>query len=154
MAPPVQRIRNIAVGLVVREEHALVEIYPATDRHGTFARAIGGGIDFLETAVQAVRREFEEELGVALVTAELLAITENIFEVDGRSGHEVVHVFVVTSPQLDDLDLADEIPLLDNHTIARWMPLEALRAGEPPFYPAGMAELASAQAAASRPRQA
>ena len=66
MTPPVERIRNIAVGLVVRDGHALVEIYPATERHGKFARAIGGGIEFGETAVDAVRREFEEELGIVL----------------------------------------------------------------------------------------
>ena len=41
---------NIAVGLVVRDGHALVEIYPATDAHGAFARAHGGGIEFGETA--------------------------------------------------------------------------------------------------------
>jgi ADP-ribose pyrophosphatase YjhB (NUDIX family) len=142
VAPPVERIRNIAVGLVVREGRALVEIYPATERHGRFARAVGGGIEFGETAAGAVRREFEEELGVALTSAEPLAVTENIFRIGGRSGHEVVHVFAVASPQLDDLAIDGELAVLDNHTTVRWVELAALRADDPPLYPVGMIELA------------
>jgi 8-oxo-dGTP pyrophosphatase MutT (NUDIX family) len=142
VAPP-DRIRNIAVGLVVREGRALVEIYAATDRHPVFARAIGGGIEFGESADAAVRREFEEELGVRLTRAEPLAVTENIFTLAGRLGHEIVHVFVVDSPQLDDIAIDGERAVLDNHTAVRWVDLDALRAGEPPFYPAGMAELAA-----------
>jgi len=130
----------------VRDGRALVEIYPATDRHGMFARAIGGGIEFGESAVDAVQREFEEELGVVLSRAEPLAITENLFTVGGRPGHEIVHVFAVASPQLDDLAIDGELAVLDNHTTVRWVPLDALRAGSPPFYPAGMADLAAALA--------
>ena len=148
MTPPVERIRNIAVGIIVRDGRALVEIYPATDRHGTFARAIGGGIEFGESAVQAVQREFEEELGVTLSRAEPLAITENIFTIGGRPGHEIVHVFAVASPQLDDLAIDGELAVLDNHTRVRWVALDSLRANDPPFYPDGVVDLAMALDAA------
>ena len=127
----------------MRDARALVEIYPATDGHGEFARAIGGGIEFGESAGEAVRREFEEELGVTLTNAEPLAVTENIFTVGGRPGHEIVHVFAVAGPQLDDLTIDGEIAVLDNHTTVRWVELDALRAGDPPFYPVGMAEIAA-----------
>ncbi len=143
MAPPVERIRNIAVGIVVRDGHALVELYATNGRHAEFARAIGGGVEFGETALDAVHREFMEELGVTLTDAELLAVTENIFEIDGRPGHEVVHVFAVSSPQLDSLALDDVLPVLDNHTTVRWLSLDSLRAEDPPFYPSGMSELAT-----------
>lgn len=142
--PAPERIRSIAVGLVVRDGHALVEIYPERSHHGLFARALGGGIDFGETALDAVRREFAEELGVSVSAAVPLAITENIFERDGRRGHEIVHVFRVASTELDRLPLDAEVPLLDNDTVARWIPLELLRAGDPPFYPAGIVDLATA----------
>jgi 8-oxo-dGTP pyrophosphatase MutT (NUDIX family) len=140
---PLDRIRNIAVGLVVRGGRALVEIYPATDRHPVFARAIGGGIEFGESADAAVRREFEEELGITLTDAVPLAVTENIFTIAGRPGHEIVHVYAVESPQLDDIAIDGERPVLDNHTAVRWVDLDALQADDPPFYPAGMAQLAA-----------
>lgn len=141
MTPPSERIRNIAVGLVARDGHALVEIYPATARHGVFARALGGGIEFGETAADAVVREFAEELGVTLSRAEPLAITENIFEQGGLHGHEIVHVFAVASPDLDALPLDVELRVLDNHTTVRWVALGELRASRPPWYPVGMIDL-------------
>lgn len=147
MAPPSDRIRNIAVGLVIRDGHALVEIYPATERHGVFARALGGGIEFGETAVEAVVREFSEELDVTLSASTPLAITENIFEQGGLHGHEIVHVFAVESPQLDALPLDIELRVLDNHTTVRWIALDDLRDGAPPWYPVGMVELATSMAA-------
>ena len=139
---PSDRIRNIAVGLVVRDGHALVEIYPATDRHAEFARALGGGIEFGETAAVAVRREFLEELGIVLADAELLAVTENIFETRWARGHEVVHVFAVTSAEFDRLPLDAELSVIDNHTTARWVALDALRESRPPFHPVGMIDIA------------
>ena len=150
MTPPDERIRNIAVGIVVRDGRALVEIYPANEVHDTFARAIGGGIEFGEPAGSAVRREFEEELGVTLTTAEPLAVLESIFTIGGRPGHEIVHVFAVESPQLDDLALDGELAVLDSHTTVRWIDLDAFRRGDLPFYPVGMAGFAEARDAASR----
>ena len=150
MTPPDERIRNIAVGIVVRDGRALVEIYPANDVHNTFARAIGGGIEFGEASDTAVRREFEEELGVALTKAEPLAVIESIFTIGGRPGHEIVHVFAVESPQFDDLARGDGIAVLDSHTTVRWIELDAFRRGDLPFYPVGMADFAEAQDAASQ----
>ncbi|WP_241245857.1 NUDIX domain-containing protein [Microbacterium sp. 4R-513] len=150
MPPNPRRIRNIAVGLVVRDGRMLVEIYPATARHGVFARVPGGGIEFGETARQAVQREFVEELGIELSDAESLAITENIFESGGARGHEIVHSFAVVSPEFESLADDAELRVLDNHTTVRWVPLERLRADEPPLYPIGMLALAERLAEASR----
>ncbi|WP_415096102.1 NUDIX domain-containing protein [Micropruina sp.] len=62
------RIRNIAVGLVVRDGRVLAEEHAVVPGHHRFARAIGGGIEFGERAEQALRREFREELGVELTS--------------------------------------------------------------------------------------
>lgn len=152
MTPPPDRIRNIAVGLVVRDGHVLVEIYPATARHGVFARVPGGGIEFGETALQAVHREFAEELAAELAVADPIAITENIFTSGAVSGHEVVHVFAIESPELDALPIDGELRVLDNHTTVRWVALSALRSDDPPLYPVGMISYAEALDAAARPQ--
>ncbi len=135
---PVRRIRAIAVGLVVRDGHVLLEEYAATPRHDVFLRAPGGGIELGEAATVAVRREFAEELDADVVEARLLAVTENIFERSGAVGHEIVHVFTVSAPSLTVLPLAERIAVRDSDTTVGWYDIDALRAGSVPVYPAGV----------------
>jgi len=70
-------IRNISVGLPIRDGRVLVldGVDSVTGR--VFHRAIGGGIEFGETAEAALRREFVEELGVSLGAVTLLGVAEN-----------------------------------------------------------------------------
>ena len=106
-----------------------------------FFRAIGGGIEFGESAETALRREFQEELGCQLQRVELLGVLENIFEYEGRSGHEVVHVFAVQSAALSSVPLDAELRVLDEGSLVRWVPVENLRGGQRPLFPAGSLEL-------------
>lgn len=138
-----RRIRNIAVGLVVKDGHVFAEEYPLIEGHHRFVRAIGGGIEFGERAADAVAREFREEHGVEVTDARLLAVTENLFEIVGVPGHEVVHVFEVTCPELEALPSSARLRALDTDAWASWYPLTDLLAEDPPFYPAGTAELAA-----------
>nr|WP_277351979.1 NUDIX domain-containing protein [Rhodococcus sp. HNM0563] len=103
-----------------------------------FHRAIGGGIEFGETAEAALRREFTEELGVTLGAVELLAVVENIFEYEGKPGHEIAHVFAVESAEIDAIPLDARLRVLDEGSPIRWVPIS-----EPhrPFYPTGVAEI-------------
>lgn len=136
------RIRAIAVGLVVRDGHVLLESYPATDRHGEFLRAPGGGIEFGETAARAVVREFAEELAAEFDDAVLLAVTENIFDSDSGRGHEIVHVLRGSSPQLWALPAGERLPVRDSHTTVGWYQITALSAADaPPVYPVGILDL-------------
>lgn len=137
-----ERIRNIAVGLIVRDGYVLAEEYPAAEAHGAFLRAIGGGIEFGERAAEALRREFQEELAVEVQDAELLAVTENLFTLDGRRGHEVVHVFAMRSEELERMPLGERRKNIDSRSTAGWWPLDDLGVGKLPFYPDGILELA------------
>ena len=130
-------IRNIAVGLLVRNGHVLVEEGFDHVRNLNFYRAIGGGIEFGETAEAALRREFREELGCELESATLLGVIENLFEFEGAAGHEVAHIFSVTSSVLSAMALDDETMVLDTGSSVRWVPIGALTPGRPPLFPEG-----------------
>lgn len=137
------RVRAIAVGLLVQDGKVLLEAYPANERHGEFLRAPGGGIEFGETAGAAIAREYAEELDADLEDAELLAVTENIFDSPTGRGHEIVHVFRVSSMGLASLGVDERLPVRDSHTTAGWYDISALRAGQSrrPVYPVGVLDL-------------
>jgi 8-oxo-dGTP pyrophosphatase MutT (NUDIX family) len=133
-------IRNISVGLPVKEGHVLVLSGRDVSKGQDFYRAIGGGIEFGERADEALRREFLEELGVVLDGSRVLTVTENIFTYEGSPGHEVAHIFAVECAALDALPLDAELHILDEGSPVRWVPIEDLRDGVRPLFPAGAPE--------------
>jgi GrpB-like predicted nucleotidyltransferase (UPF0157 family) len=135
-------IRNLAVGLPVKDGHVLAQLCRDRTKGQDFYRAIGGGIDLGETAEVALRREFGEELGWDLGEVRLLDVVENVFTFDGRPGHEIVHVFAVTADDVTAADVGRDLTILDLGTPARWVPLADLRPDMPPLYPEGAQTLA------------
>lgn len=107
-------------------------------RGEVFYRAIGGGIEFGETAETALRREFVEELAVSLGDVHLLGVLENIFEYEGQPGHEVVHVFAVESEDIDEIPLDAELQVLDEGSAVKWRRIASI---DRPFYPSGILAL-------------
>lgn len=126
-------IRNIAVGLPTRDGHILVLDGEDPVKGEVFHRAIGGGIEFGETAEAALRREFMEELGVSLGTVRLLGVIENIFEYEGNPGHEISHVFAVDSEEIDAIPLDAQLKVLDEGSPIGWVPID----DGWPLYPEG-----------------
>ncbi|WP_285028616.1 NUDIX domain-containing protein [Plantibacter sp. ME-Dv--P-122b] len=133
-------IRNISVGLPLRDGHVLVLNGVDTVKNQAFHRAIGGGIEFGETAEAAVRREFVEELGVMLGRVTLLDVAENIFEYEGEPGHEIAHIFAVESAEIDAIPLDAQLHVLDEGSPVRWVSISET---DRPFYPAGVTRLLS-----------
>lgn len=133
-------IRNIAVGLPVKQGHVLaLEGYDGSrDLH--FLRAIGGGIEFGETAAEALHREFMEELGVEIDSVEPLGVFENIFTYKGEPGHEIAHVFALTSSALDAVPLDDVLEILDQGSPVRWIPIADVASGTRVLFPSGAPE--------------
>lgn len=131
-------IRNISVGLPIRDGHVLVLDGTDSVTGEVFHRAIGGGIEFGETAEVALRREFVEELGVSLGRVRLLDVAENIFEFEGEPGHEIAHIFAVESAEIDAIPLDAELFVLDEGSPVRWVPI---RDADRPFYPEGVTQI-------------
>ncbi|MBN9177234.1 MAG: tetratricopeptide repeat protein [Microbacterium sp.] len=133
------RIRAIAVGLLVQDGWVLAEEYAGSAQSGSFLRAPGGGVEFGERADDAVRREFAEELGVTLDEARLLGVTENIFDAHGKRGHEIVSVYGIRCAELEALPRGARLDVQDADTSVGWYRIDALPA---PFYPVGCLQLA------------
>jgi 8-oxo-dGTP pyrophosphatase MutT (NUDIX family) len=138
-----RRIAAKAVALVVRDGRVLVERC-ADERAGTrFLRAIGGSIEFGETAADAAAREWREELGLDITGLTRLGVLENRFVYEGRPGHEIVFVFAAALANADDAG-RDEWTATDTdgrpHT-AVWMPVADVVSGAAPVVPDGVAAL-------------
>jgi ADP-ribose pyrophosphatase YjhB (NUDIX family) len=86
-----QQIKVKAFGLIKHQGKLLVEpIYEFGNTKGY--RLLGGSVEHGETALEAVKREFLEELGAETTNHQLLKVCENIFKFEGKQGHEIVFI--------------------------------------------------------------
>lgn len=138
-------IRPLALAVVRRGDDLLVFEGRDEVKGETYHRPLGGGIEFGETAAEAVHRELQEELAVDLTAVEQIAVLENVFTFEGRPGHEIVFLFTA---ELSDKSFyeRDEVGVvLDDGARVHWLPMEAVLSGKAILYPDGLADLLSAQ---------
>ena len=62
-------------------------------------RPLGGSMEFGESAEDALRREFREELGIDITLLGAPVFMENIYRHEGRTGHEILALFEVGLPE-------------------------------------------------------
>ena len=92
-------IRNVALGCALKNNKLLVEKGIDKVKGITFYRCIGGGIETNELPIEAVKREFNEELNFDIIVNKPLGIIDNTFTYNGKQGHEIVHLFDITIPE-------------------------------------------------------
>lgn len=93
---PPSRIRVIAIGLVIRQNHLLVFEGFDDKRQSFYYRPLGGEIEFGETGEQALKREFLEEINQPIDQIEYLETLENHYQLEDVQGHELVRVYRVS----------------------------------------------------------
>ena len=88
-----------------------------------------------------VHREFQEEIGQALLAVQLAGVLENIFEWGGSRQHEIVFVFTAAFADEAAYKIGEQA-ILDARGSTRviW---RAAGAASPPLYPVGVADLAA-----------
>jgi 8-oxo-dGTP pyrophosphatase MutT (NUDIX family) len=137
-----RRIRPLAICLLRKGSQILVNEAHDPVKGQTFYRPIGGGIEFGETAADAVRREVREELGATVRQLRYIGTLENIFTYRGEPGHEIVLVF---DGEFEDGTLYDRDVVLGNESngepfTASWRELSSF-GDSAPLYPEGLAKL-------------
>ena len=95
---PSPQIRVKALGLHWRDGKLLAAEVLDDAGHIRGVRPLGGSVEFGETAREAVIREFQEELGIAVTTTARPIFFENIYMHEGTRGHEMLILFEVTFP--------------------------------------------------------
>jgi 8-oxo-dGTP pyrophosphatase MutT (NUDIX family) len=131
------------IGVIRRGDELLVFEGHDRSKDETFYRPLGGGIEFGEAAVDALAREFREEIGTELVGVRYLETIENIYVYDGHPGHEVVRVYEarLATPSLYERDSWDFQIEDDSTCRVLWKHLDDF--ANAPLYPDGLLALLS-----------
>lgn len=87
-------IRPISVAIIKNLKGEIL-VSPGYDnvKKESFFRLLGGGIEFGESSLTALQREFKEELTAELIDCQLLKIEENIFSYQDEAGHEIIFIY-------------------------------------------------------------
>ncbi|MEM7712270.1 MAG: NUDIX hydrolase [Cyanobacteria bacterium P01_A01_bin.68] len=136
------KIRVLALGLI-RDKNNRTLLSEGYDpvKKDKFYRALGGGVEFGETSLEALQREFQEEIQAELTNINYLSCLENIFTFQGNPGHEII--------QLYQCDLADpkfyqQEKIIFNEgereKTALWVDIKDLKSGNFRLVPEGFVE--------------
>ncbi len=124
-------IRVLALGLIRDCDRIFISEGYDPIKEQTFYRAMGGGVDFGETSLAALKREFEEEIQAELTNIRYLGCLENIFTFNGQPGHEIIQLYECdfVDPnfyQLEKLVFAEG----ERQKTALWVDINRFKSGE------------------------
>ncbi|MBW4669666.1 MAG: NUDIX hydrolase [Cyanomargarita calcarea GSE-NOS-MK-12-04C] len=86
-------IRVLALGLIRDGDRIFISEGYDPVKEQTFYRVMGGGVDFGETSLEALNREFQEEIQAELKSIRYLGCLENIFTFNGEPRHEIIQLY-------------------------------------------------------------
>ncbi len=132
-----KEIRPIVLGIARKNNKILVSEGYDKIKNEVFYRCIGGGIDFLEKSVDALKREFKEEVKMNINVGKFLGICENIFTYNGKEGHELILFYEVN---IKDEDYKERYHVIDSNSefYAMWIDIDKFTNKELKIYPEQM----------------
>lgn len=124
-------IRVLALGIIRKGDRVFISEGYDPVKQQTFYRAMGGGVDFGETSLEALQREFQEEIQAELTNIKYLGCMENLFTFNGKPGHEILFVYECdfAEPkfyQLEELTFAEG----ERKKRALWIQIDRFKSGE------------------------
>jgi len=144
---PTQKIRVVSIGLHWRNGLLLATEVLNDDGKIKGVRPLGGGVEFRETWSQALKREFQEELGIRISIIGRPMVLEDIYVHEGQTGHEIVFAADVEFPQ-GSFDGQNQIEFSEDNGMictARWFDVDELNDGHLELYPAGLKPMLKAR---------
>ena len=94
-----KEIRPIVLGVAIKDGKLLVSEAYDSVKNNYFYRCLGGGIEYQETSIDALKREFKEEINIDIEVGNFLGVAENIFTYNGKKGHEIVFFYEINIPE-------------------------------------------------------
>ncbi|MDY6937537.1 MAG: NUDIX domain-containing protein [Cyanobacteriota bacterium] len=106
------KIRVLALGIIRDGDRLFVGKGYDSISKTTFYRVLGGGVEFGETSLAALQREFQEEIQAELTNIEYVACLESIFTLEEKSKHEIIQLYRCDFAdrkfyQLDEVDYTE-----------------------------------------------
>lgn len=138
-----QNIRPIAICVFRHQNRILViEAYDHI-KNEKYYRPLGGGIEFGEHSSVAIEREIKEEIGAEICNLSFLGSVENIFEVNGRPGHEFVQVYDAEfiEQKFYTMESIEGYEANGSELQVIWKDIAFFKNGKTPLYPTGLLEL-------------
>ncbi len=131
-------IRVLALGLIRDGDRIFISEGHDPVKQQTFYRALGGGVDFGETSLVALQREFQEEIQADLTNIRYLGCLENIFTFNDQPGHEILQVYQCDFVdqkfyQLEQLVFSEG----ERQKTALWVNIERFKSGKLKLVPEG-----------------
>lgn len=129
-----QEIRPVVLGIAKNNNRILVS--PGYDKvkKQIFYRCLGGGIEFLETSNEALKREYREELGIDIDVDEFCGIAENIFTFEGKEAHELILFYNI---KIKESDFKEKYHMTEDgeDTEAYWIDIDEFKNNNKILYP-------------------
>ena len=137
---PTSTIRGKVIGIAKQNNRILVCEVLNDERVLKGWVPLGGGIEFGETAEQALAREIQEEIGSAMQVIGPPLVFENIFEHHGAKGHEIIFAFLII---LDRKEIYTKTRFqISEHRGSthwvEWVPIERFEQQEAVLFPPGI----------------
>jgi 8-oxo-dGTP pyrophosphatase MutT (NUDIX family) len=130
------QIRALALGVIQDGDRVFVSEGYDPIKQQTFYRAMGGGIDFGELSLEALKREFQEEIQAELTNIRYLGCLENLFTFNGSLGHELIQLYRCDFADRKFYNLSSlTFNEGDRQKIALWVNIQRFKSGELILYP-------------------
>lgn len=131
-----ERIRVLVLGLIQDGDRLFVSEGYDSIKQKTFYRALGGGVEFGEYSLDALQREFQEEIAAELTHIQYLGCLENIFTYEGEKQHELIQLYRCDFAdskfyQLEQIEFTEK----KHKKIALWVPIERFKSRELTLFP-------------------
>jgi len=103
---------NVRVGIMIIKDNKI--LLHKNDNRDNYCLP-GGGIKFLESSEDAIKREIKEETGLDIKVDEFVSTIENLFEHDGIKFHEIY--FIYKGSFVEDVDTSKIINNIEDKPI-------------------------------------